>query len=41
LAPVELRYNEGYTDREINRIKRLVVAHQTELLRRWNVFFSE
>ena len=41
LTPVELRYNGGYTDREINRIKRLIVAHQTELLRRWNVFFSE
>ncbi len=41
LAPVELRYNDGYTDREINRIERLVMAHQTELLRRWNVFFNE
>jgi hypothetical protein len=41
LAPVELRYNDGYTDRQINRVKRLVVVHQIELLRRWNVFFSE
>ncbi|MBA4170840.1 MAG: DUF4160 domain-containing protein [Chloroflexi bacterium] len=41
LAPVELRYNEGYTDREINRIERLVVAHQSELLRRWSDFFGE
>jgi len=41
LSPVELRYNEGYTGREINRIRRLVVANETELLRRWHVFFNE
>lgn len=41
LAPVELRANQGYTDREINRINRLVSAHETELLRRWNDFFEE
>lgn len=41
LGPVVLRYNEGYTDREINRIRRLVVVHEAELLRRWSEFFSE
>jgi hypothetical protein len=41
LDPVELRYNEGYTAREINRIKRLVVANKSELLRRWNDLFHE
>jgi hypothetical protein len=40
LVPVELRYNDGYTDREINRIRRLVVANEAELLRRWNEFFG-
>lgn len=41
LDPVELRYNEGYTDREINRVKQLVVAHEIELMRQWDDFFSE
>jgi hypothetical protein len=41
LVPVELRYNDGYTDREINRIRRLVVANEAELLRRWSEFFGE
>ena len=41
LSPVELRDSWGYTAREINRIRRLVVAHQAELLRRWYDFFGE
>jgi hypothetical protein len=41
LVPVELGYNDGYAEREINRIRRLVLAYEAELLRRWNEFFGE
>lgn len=41
LSPVELRESWGYTDRETARIKRLVVADQTNLLKAWHDFFRE
>jgi hypothetical protein len=41
LAPVYLRDAWGYTPREIERIRRVVVANRGQLLRRWNDFFHE
>lgn len=40
LSPVELRASWGYTPHEVARIRRLVMAHREELLRRWNDFFG-
>lgn len=40
LAPVSLREAWGYTPREVERIRRLVVAHREEILRRWHEFFD-
>jgi hypothetical protein len=39
LSPVRLRKSWGYTHRELRVIRRLVEAHQPELLRRWHEFF--
>ena len=41
LAPVAYRDSWGYTPREIDRIRRLVVANRQELVRHWNDFFNE
>jgi hypothetical protein len=41
LTPVPLRERWGYTDREVARIRRIVVAHQEELLRHWREFFDD
>lgn len=41
LRPVENRQSCGYTERETARIKRLVVADQTNLLKAWDDFFRE
>jgi len=41
LSPVERRDSWGYTDREIARIRRLVVDHQAKLLKAWDDFFRE
>lgn len=41
LDPVRLREAWDYTPREIERIRRLVVANQEEILRRWDEHFSE
>ncbi len=40
LAPVSLREAWGYTPREVERIRRLVVAHRGEILRQWHEFFD-
>jgi hypothetical protein len=40
LSPVALREASGYTPREIERIRRVVVAHRQEILRRWHEFFG-
>ena len=40
LSPVALREAWGYTPREVARIRRLVVAHREEILRRWHEFFD-
>ena len=41
LSPVAHRESWGYTPREIERIRRLVVSHRQELLRRWDEFFGQ
>lgn len=41
LEPVRRREAWGYTDREVERIRRLVTNHRLELLRRWHEFFGE
>ena len=41
LSPVTVRERWGYTDREVGRIHRIVVAHEQELLRRWHEFFND
>jgi hypothetical protein len=40
LLPVRVRDFKGYTPREISRIRRIVVANQDLLLRRWDEFFG-
>ncbi len=41
LEPVRTRDVEGYTPREVERIKRIVVANRELLLRRWHEFFDQ
>jgi len=41
LSPVSLRDAWGYTPRETERIRRIVIAHRSEMLRRWHEFFGE
>ncbi|MDO8486011.1 MAG: DUF4160 domain-containing protein [Candidatus Limnocylindrales bacterium] len=41
LSPVAVRDAWDYTPREIERIRRLVVVHREEILRRWHEFFGE
>ena len=40
LSPVSLREARGYNPREIERIRRIVVASRLMLLRRWHEFFD-
>jgi hypothetical protein len=41
LRPVSLRSAWGYTPREVERIRRLVLANRDLLMRRWDEFFDE
>lgn len=41
LSPVRHRESWGYNRREIERVRRLVIAHREDILRRWNEFFGE
>ena len=41
LQPVRARRVWGYTPREVDRIRRIVVANRELLLRRWDEFFDE
>ncbi len=41
LAPVALRDSWGYTPREVDRIRRLVITQRSALLRQWHEFFGE
>ncbi len=40
LNPVRLEENLGFSRKEINQVEKIVEEYQTELLRRWYVFFS-
>ena len=40
LEPVSLRVNRGYTPREVERLRRIVIANRELLLRAWNEFFE-
>ena len=39
LDPIRLERSEGFSRKEINRLKVLVEEHETELLESWNEFF--
>ena len=39
LDPIRLERSEGFSRKEINRLKDLVEEHETELLESWNEFF--
>ena len=41
LLPVRIRDSQGYTPREVSRIRRIVVANQDLMLRRWDAFFGD
>ena len=41
LAPVSVRDFEGYNRREVERLRRNVVANRELLLRRWHEFFDQ
>lgn len=40
LEPVRLQRSGGFSSSEINRIEKLVSDHATQLLDRWNEYFS-
>jgi len=40
LSPVELRDTGGYTRREIERVRRIVIGSRETLLRRWHEYFD-
>jgi hypothetical protein len=40
LNPVGLARNLGFSAKELRQIERVVAAHQTQLLEKWNGYFS-
>ena len=40
LSPVAVRESWGYTPRQLATIRRVVMAHRTQLLSRWHEFFD-
>ena len=40
LQAVEVQYNRGYSEPELNRILRLTLEHREELLEMWNGHFT-
>jgi hypothetical protein len=40
LSPVRVRDYQGYTPREVDRIRRIIGANREQLLRRWHDFFD-
>jgi hypothetical protein len=36
LAPVQLAWNHGFSSRELNEIRRLVVEHEPFIIEAWN-----
>jgi hypothetical protein len=39
LQTVDVQYNQGYSGPELNKILRLTLEHQAELLEMWNEHF--
>ena len=40
LEPIGLASNYGFRVHELNRIKQIIEAHQTELMEAWNGYFG-
>ena len=40
LDPVRLQNSGGFNRKEINRIQAIIQEHQTEILEKWNEYFS-
>jgi len=40
LGPIALVKNRGFASQELNRIERLVVEHQQELIEAWHDYFG-
>ena len=40
LDPIRLERSYGFPAKEINRLAELIEQHQSELLEKWNEFFS-
>ena len=36
LAPIELAWNHGFSAKELNEIRRLVVEHEAAIIEAWN-----
>jgi hypothetical protein len=36
LAPAELAWNHGFSARELNEIRRLIVAHEQTIIEAWH-----
>ena len=41
LAPPRLQDNRGFRRKELNRIQRIIEAHQEVLMENWDEFFSQ
>lgn len=41
LDPIRRKESWGYTDHQLAQIRRVILAQQAQLLRRWNDFFGE
>ena len=41
LQPVDMEYNHGYNNRELNRVVDLTRRHQAELLEMWHEHFGQ
>jgi hypothetical protein len=39
VMPVALAANNGFSARDLRRIERIIVEHQTKLMEAWNEFF--
>ena len=40
LLPIELDDNHGFSNKEINQLRKLVTKHQEHLINSWNEYFN-
>ena len=40
LVPIEVAYNLGFTQIELNKVAQLIQEHQAELLKAWHDYFK-